>query len=143
MMQMFSYWSPVTELERLQDEINSLFSGVSGAVHEFPPVNLWVNNDEAIVTAEVPGLNGEDVDISVSGETLTLRGVRKPEEQKEKEEAVFARRERLFGQFTRTLQLPFVIDADKVNASYSKGVLTITLPRAESDKPRKIQIKTA
>jgi len=93
------------------------------------------------VTAELPGVDPNNLDISVINETLTLRGSRKPPELKEGE--TFHRRERLFGEFTRTLQLPFRVDSNAVEAHVKNGVLIVKLPRAEADKPRKVAIKAA
>jgi HSP20 family protein len=88
----------------------------------------------------LPGIDPNAIDISVVGKTLTLRGSRKPEEFKENES--YHRRERWHGQFTKTIELPFDIDSGKVDAQYRKGILRITLPRAEADKPRKISVKS-
>ena len=136
--------SPWREMERLQREMNRLYSDFStsrpGAAN-FPAMNVWTNQEGAVVTAELPGLNPEDIDISVVGETLTLSGTREREELKEGER--YHRQERGFGKFTRTFQLPFLVEADNVEATFEKGVLYITLPRAESDKPRKISVKSA
>ncbi len=104
-------------------------------------MNVWTNSDGAVVTAELPGINPDDLEISVQGDTLTLRGTRDPEQLCEGE--AYHRRERGCGKFQRAFQLPFVVDAGKVEATYELGVLSITLPRAESDKPRKIQVASA
>jgi HSP20 family protein len=107
----------------------------------FPALNIWSNEDELIVTAEVPGINPEDLDISVVGDNLTLKGERRSEELEEG--ARYHRQERGYGSFSRTVQLPFPVDIEKVNAKFTNGVLEIGLPRAEADKPRKIAVKTA
>jgi HSP20 family protein len=104
-------------------------------------MNVWAYEDGAVVTAELPGVNTEDIDISVVGDTLTLTGSRQPDELKEDE--TYHRRERGYGRFTRAFQLPFQVEADKVEAIFEQGVLHISLPRAEADKPKKIAIKTA
>jgi len=134
-------WDPVAELSRFQQRMDDVFAGASGAVHAFPPVNVWHNGEGAIVTAELPGCDIGDIEISIHGDTLTLRGSRKPEELKEGEQ--FHRRERVFGQFSRTLTLPFRADAERAEAKFNSGVLSITLPRAVEDKPRNIAIKAA
>lgn len=134
-------WDPTRELQRWQREMDDLFSGVSGTVHAFPPLNVWAAENDAIVTAELPGLETEDIEITVHGDSLTLRGARKPVELKEGEN--YFRRERIYGDFARTLQLPFRVNADQVSAKVNHGVLMITLPRAEEDKPRKISVKAA
>ncbi len=142
----YSYRSPWREMERLQREVNRLFADSAGVVGGrmaagYPAINVWSNDESAVVTAELPGVDPEDIDISVVGDTLTLTGSRRPTELKEGEK--YHRRERGYGQFTRSFQLPFQVEADKVEAQFEKGVLHISLPRAEADKPRKIAIKAA
>lgn len=134
-------WDPVRELRRFQRNVDEVFSGVSGAIHQFPPVNVWTSENDAILTAELPGVDPKDLDISVQGETITLRGQRQTEKLNEHD--VYHRRERILGQFSRSLTLPFRVDGDKVNATMENGVLTITLPRAEADKPKKVTIKAS
>jgi len=129
------------EVQRLQREMNRLFSGVSQPFsQDFPAINVWSGGDEILVSAEVPGAEPDAMDISVVGESLTLSGVRKAETLKEGEN--YHRQERSTGRFSRTLQLPFRVQSDKVKARYEKGILHISLPRAEADKPRKIGIKS-
>ena len=108
---------------------------------EYPALNVWSNEDETVVTAELPGFAPEDVEISVEGSTLTLRGSREGEESKEEEN--YYRRERWSGKFERSLRLPATVDADKVEAEFSNGVLSIKLPKAESAKPKKIRVKAS
>jgi HSP20 family protein len=128
------------DMVRLQDEMNRLFSrAAEPAPLGYPAVNLWTSEDSAVVTSELPGVSLNDLEISVVGDTLTLRGVRAPEKLGEGEN--YHRRERGSGRFTRALQLPFRIEADEVSATLKNGVLNITLPRAQADRPRKIQIK--
>ena len=134
-------WDPIQELERFQHELDNLFTGPSGTVHQYPAVNVWANDNEAYLTAELPGLDAADIDISVIGEKVTLSGKREAGEASENEK--LHRRERLFGSFSRTLQMPFRVDAGQVSADLNKGVLTVKLPRAEEDKPKKITIKAA
>jgi HSP20 family protein len=82
----------------------------------YPAMNVWTHEDGAAVTAELPGVNTEDIDISVVGDTLTLTGSRQPDELKEDE--TYHRRERGYGRFTRAFQLPFQVEADKVEAIF-------------------------
>ena len=132
---------PLTEMQRLQRDMNRILSGATHPyAHDFPTVNVWTGEHGVLVTAELPGMDPETLDISVMGETLTLSGARKPDVLKEGER--YHRQERSHGQFTRALQLPFHVDAAKVEATYEKGVLQIRLPRAEEDKPKKIKIKS-
>ena len=122
----------------LREAVNELFSGVSGAVHEFPPVNVFTSENGAIVRAELPGVSADQLELTVANNMLTLKGSRTNEELKSGVKTL--RRERLRGQFVRSLNLPFKVDGSGVTAQFDKGLLTVTLPRAESDKPRKISI---
>ena len=125
---------PFQEMRRLQYDINHLFEGVRG---EFPALNIWTGDDGALVTAELPGMTPADLEISVVGESVVLRGARHENEP----QGQWLRRERPQGQFVRTLELPFRVDGDKVEAKFARGLLEIRLPRAESEKPRKISVK--
>lgn len=128
------------ELDTLQRDMNRLFSSYGERTEaDFPLVNLWAGENDAVLTAELPGINSEDIDISVHDNSLTLNGSRKAEELEEGE--TYHRQERNSGQFSRIVRLPFKVDESKVNANYKNGVLEITLPRAEEDKPRKIAVK--
>lgn len=135
-------------VHQLRDEMDRVFSGwfgpqgaaarlVSG--QNFPVINVWEAGDELFAEAEVPGLKSEDLDISVVGNELTIKGQRPELEQ---EGTAYHRRERGVGPFTRTLRLPVEIDGDRVEATLANGVLTIKLPKAEAAKPRKIQVNS-
>ncbi|RMD60028.1 MAG: Hsp20/alpha crystallin family protein [Nitrospirae bacterium] len=134
------------EMRRMQEDIARLFPGFTPAfvpgvaVVEFPPVNMWREENNALIVAELPGISLDDIDVSVSGRILTLSGSRKPEEENEE---VYQRRERWYGDFTKRIELPFLVEADKVEAKFKNGVLYITLPRAEAEKPKKISIKAS
>jgi HSP20 family protein len=145
LMRPFGNWmSPWREMQRLQSDMNRLLAGTSrwpglSAAPSFPAMNVWTDQDGAVVTAELPGVNPEEIDISVQDDTLTLHGTRVPDEVQEG--GTYHRRERGSGSFTRSFQLPFQVQSDQVEASYAKGIMSITLPRAEADKPKKIAIK--
>ena len=127
------------DMERMQDEMKRLVSGLRRPfAAEFPPMNVWANEQGVLVTAEIPGIQIGDLDIAVSGGTLTLKGGRKLEAP---ENGEYYRQERSTGSFARTLELPFPVDAEKVEATLTNGVLEIKLPRAEADKPRKIAVR--
>lgn len=135
-------WDPWRELDRMQREISSVFTlPRARRVAAFPPLNIHSGDDDVIITSEIPGIDPADVDLSVTGDTLTIKGTRKPLEVKEGE--TWHRRERGSGDFFRTVQLPYNVEAGKVQAEYVNGVLKIVLPRAEADKPRKISVKPA
>ncbi len=132
---------PWVQFGRLGSEMDRFFSGaVAERGSDFPPVNLWTKGDEVVLTTEIPGIDPDKVDISVAGKTVTIKGSRKAEPVKEDE--VYHRRERWYGDFTKTLELPFTIEADKVQARFARGVLSVVLTKAEVEKPRKIRIKS-
>ena len=135
------------EFDRLWHDMDRLFTNGPtrnvprwNGAHSYPATNVWTNENGAVVSAELPGVAPEDIDISVVNDTLTISGTRKSEEA---EGATYYRRERGHGEFTRTFQLPFPVQGDQVKAAFDKGVLHITLPRAEEDKPKKIEVKAA
>ncbi|MEW6717876.1 MAG: Hsp20/alpha crystallin family protein [Chloroflexota bacterium] len=133
------------DMNRLQREMNRLLRDYYPRrwrnAPSFPAVNIWANEESALITAEVPGVNADDIDINVVGETLTLSGSCKAEELPEN--AVYHRRERGYGRFTRSLQLPYSVDVNKVEATFKNGVLSIYLPRVGEEKPKKIIVKSA
>lgn len=133
------------EMERLRREMNRLFSGFSTPTtrdeQTYPAMNIWANEDGAEVTAELPGVNPDNIDLTITGDTLSISGKR--ESNAIGEGIKYHRRERGQGAFTRTVQLPFSIEEEKVDAAFEDGVLHIMLPRAEADKPRKIRVKAA
>jgi len=136
--------SPWREMARLQRDMNRLLSGTSrgpgwSVAPSYPAMNVWSDADGVVVTAELPGMDPEEIEISVQDDTLTLRGSRTLDEVPEG--GTYHRRERGSGSFTRSFQLPFPVESAKVAASYEKGVLKVTLPRAEADKPKKIAIR--
>lgn len=133
-----NWWEPVNEMRRLQAEVNRLFSGYGDVPDVFPAVNVWSDTSQTVVKAEVSGVDPKDLNISVQGDLLTLRGERSTGVPKG---AVCHRQERSMGRFQRTLRLPYEIDAQQVSARTDQGILTITLPRAESSKPKRIAIQ--
>ncbi|MET0164074.1 MAG: Hsp20/alpha crystallin family protein [Vicinamibacterales bacterium] len=131
---------PFLELRRIQHEMNQGLAGVTdSAAQEFPPINLWVGENSVAMTAELPGIAPDDLDLTVRENTLTLNGRR--ELWTEEENAVWHRRERALGSFSRTVQLPFRVDPDLVEARFANGLLEVELHRPETDRPKKIQIK--
>jgi len=131
------------EMERLRRDMNRLFSDWPRSrqwttAASYPAMNVWTDEDSTVITAELPGVNLDDLDISVEDDVLTLRGQRQPAEM---EGATYHRRERRHGTFVRTFRLPFRVDADRVDATFKNGVLNVSLPRAEEDKPRKISVR--
>jgi HSP20 family protein len=137
--------SDFTPLMRLHEQMNELFESffddapaLRGYAAGYPGVNLWENGDTAYVEAELPGMSMDQIEIYVMGNELKISGERKIETP---QNAAYQRRERPTGRFSRVLALPWEIDADKVEAKLANGVLTITLPKCESCKPRKIEVR--
>ncbi|MCA0906053.1 Hsp20/alpha crystallin family protein [Ruegeria marisrubri] len=107
----------------------------------FPAVNVWQGDDAIAITAELPGVDAADIDISVKNNVLTLSGERKVPTLPEG--AKWHRSERGYGKFTRSIKLPFAATGDKVEARMADGVLRVVIGRPEEDKPKKIEIKAA
>lgn len=107
---------------------------------EFPLVNIWVDGDGAVLTTEIPGIDAKSMEISVAGKSVSLRGSRRPEPEREGQ--TYHRRERWYGEFSKTVELPFNIEADTVEARFQKGVLKVTLPKAKADRPKTIKVKS-
>ena len=139
----------VPTLPSIQNEINRLFDALFSRFGEFsgetlsdwaPRVDVIEDADNLRIYADLPGLNREDIQLSVERNTLTITGVRKPMEDANK--FSWHRAERLYGTYKRVFNLPTVGDPDKVSAEYRNGVLEITLPKAEHAKPKMITVKT-
>lgn len=137
------YTSFFGDIERLQREMNQLFDSFPGSWERItsttPTLRMWVNDENVIITAEVPGVKADDLDIQVVGDTLKLSGERKFE--KVSDEITTHRREQTYGKFSRAIQLPYPINTNQIEAEFEKGILKIKLPREESSKPRKISVK--
>lgn len=141
----FRYRNLGFPVHQLRDEMDRLLTGffrqadlpwVTGRRGQ-PAVNVWETADAVMVEMEVPGLRKDQLDVSVAGGELSLK-IDRP--QLNEEGVTYHRRERPVGTFTRVLRLPVEVDADRVEAELRGGVLTITLPKAESAKPRKITV---
>jgi HSP20 family protein len=139
-------WDPFREAVSLRDAMNSLFQDSfvrpggmmaqngSAAL----PLDVFETENEFVVKASLPGVKPEDVQITVQGDTVTIRGESKAEEEKKGEQ--WHLRERRFGAFQRSVSLGTPVNADKAQAQYDNGVLTLTLPKSEAAKPRQIKI---
>lgn len=124
-----------TEFNRLFD---TLFQPVNSSQRWAPAMDLVEADDHFVLKADLPGLADDDVNIEVQDGTLTISGERKSES--EKREKGWYRVERSFGRFSRSLSLPEGVDADKIEASFDKGVLEVRIPKPEERKPRRIEI---
>lgn len=140
-----SSWNPWKDLARLQHDMNRLFQTVPRDPRRMnrgaPPVNVWKGEDGVVVTALLPGLNLEDIDLSVLKDTLTIRV--QPAKADESPQATVHRRESSVEPFVRTIVLPFEVESQKTEAKYDKGVLTVKLHRPESLKPTKVTVHAA
>jgi HSP20 family protein len=121
---------------RLFDSIDP-FTSVRSA-RNYPPLNVYDAGDRYILSAQLPGLGPSDVELTMTGDTLTLRGERKKTEGVSEES--FRRQERPAGRWARTITLPDRVDSAQVSASFNQGILTVTVPKAESAKPRQIAV---
>ncbi|RME61614.1 MAG: Hsp20/alpha crystallin family protein [Alphaproteobacteria bacterium] len=135
-------WDPFAEMRRLQSAMNQLFDGTvaNQPAQVDPPVNLWLGDASVAVTAELPGLSNDDIELTIAEDSLTIRGERKDAAQGE--DVAWHRRERPSGAFSRTVALPFRVDPDKVQARFVDGVLEVEMQRPQADLPRKIDVKT-
>jgi HSP20 family protein len=141
-------WEPFSETVSLRDAVNRLFEdsfirpngwllpfeGGAGSL----PVDVVESKDSIVVKVSAPGVKPEDMDISIIGDKLTLKGEMKSEERFE--EGNYIRKERRFGSFQRTLTLPSSVVADRANAEFENGVLTLTLPKADEAQPKAIKV---
>ena len=140
-------WDPYRELatmrsmmDRLMDEDAFRLQRQGERSNEFGlALDVAEKNDAYIVKASVPGVAPEDVEVTLSDNVLTIKGEMK--EDKEIKEETYHVRERRFGQFVRSVTLPMPVNADKIEAINENGVLTLTLPKAESTKPKRIEVK--
>lgn len=141
-------WDPFREAVSLRDAMNSLFQesfirpgGLAGQqAHVALPLDVSESQDAFVVKASLPGVRPDDVQISVQGDVLTIRGESTAEEEKDGDR--WHLRERRFGSFQRTVSLPTPVNPDQAEAQYEHGVLTLTLPKSEAAKPRQIKIKS-
>ena len=139
-------WDPFCEVGDFQSELNRVFDGFFGRSGTMPggdrvwapAVDMYETKDDLVVTAELPGVNEKEVQLSITGDVLSLKGERTLNQETKQES--FHRGERWYGRFERHLSLPISVQADKVKATYRDGVLTITLPKAEEIKPKSIKI---
>ena len=142
-------WEPFRDLLSLQERMNRLFDdsfrGARGSDEDWalggswaPAVDIYEQDGNIVLKAELPGIDPKDVDVRVENNTLTLRGERKHDQEVKKEN--YHRVERTYGTFTRSFTLPNVVDTNNIKADYRDGVLRMTLPKREEAKPKQISI---
>jgi HSP20 family protein len=140
-------WRPFSELSSLRREMDRLWDSFFG---ERPLARMWEREwapfldvsetkDNFVVKAEVPGIDAKNIDISLTGDVLTIKGEKK-QEKEEKEEA-YHLVERNYGTFSRSVRLPAEVESAKIKTSYKNGILTVTLPKSERVKAKEIKIK--
>jgi HSP20 family protein len=127
------------EMDRIFDEVNRPLGLRSVPRGTFPAINMYDEGESTVMVAEIPGVNPDTLDLTVLGDTVTLKGKR---EDEYKDADRHYRRERVSGEFTRTLTLPDPVDPNSVKAKYHNGVLKVTLSKAEAAKAKKIKIKS-
>lgn len=139
-------WDNLPLFSSFHDEMNRMIDNFFRRENFFgtgwsPNIDIAESDDDIIVKAEIPGVDPKEIDISISGDTLTIRGEKK--EEKENKGMHYHRVERSYGSFTRTIDLPAPVMTDKVVAKDNHGVIEITLPKMEEAKTKKITVKTA
>jgi HSP20 family protein len=145
-MKELAAWRPLRELDNLKKEMDKLWDRFfrEGPLEVFRgegsiSVDISETKNNLIVSAEVPGIEPGDLDISLSGNRLTIKGEKK--QIKEEKDESYHRIERRYGSFSRTIELPVEVDSSKVDATYKNGILKIVLPKVEKEKAREIKIK--
>ena len=149
-------WRPLSEMTRWQREMERMFDDFFGrrwepfrvarwlpsGVGVSPPsveLDVYEEKDEIVAKAEVPGLEKEDIEVSIADSTLTIKGEKKKEEEVKEED--YYRLERSYGSFVRSVELPREVQADKVKATFKNGVLEIRMPKSEEAKKKEIKVK--
>jgi len=139
-------WEPVREMMTLREAMDRLFDdaftrpiNLRDGGWSAPAVDMYQTDDEVVVRVALPGFKADEVQINVTGDVLTLRGEMKHEE--EKKDKAWHIREHRWGSFERSIALPTEVTADRANADFENGILTITLPKAEEVKPKTITVK--
>jgi len=136
-------WRPFRELEEWERRYDDLFGRPLWRlpVKErgwMPAVDVFEKEDKFVVKAELPGMKEENIDVSVVGDTLAIRGEKKTEAEIKEED--YYRCERSYGSFYRSIPLPSTVDADKIEASFEDGVLEVVLPKSANVKPKKVAV---
>ena len=139
-------WDPFRGVGDIQTEMNRLFDNFVGrpaaaAAGErvwLPAVDVHETKDDLVLSFDIPGVSQKDVQLTITGDLMTVRGERRFE--REATENTYHRVERVYGRFERSVQLPMTVQTDKVKANYRDGVLEVKLPKAEEVKPREIKI---
>ncbi len=134
-------WDPFREMTSVQNQFNRLVDQMWGGRQEswLPAVDVFDNKDAVVVKAELAGMDPDDIQIEVEDNVLTVKGERRFEETVDEER--YYRVERRYGSFQRSLALPQGVKPDDISASYEDGILVITVPKVEEEKPKRIEVK--
>jgi len=134
-------WDPFREMTQVQSQLNRLVDQVWGGRQEswLPAVDVFDAKEAVVLKAEVAGMDPDDIQIEVEDNVLTIKGERRFEEKVDEER--YYRVERRFGSFQRSLALPQGVKADEISAAYDDGILTVTVPKVEEEKPKRIEVK--
>jgi len=141
-------WQPFSDMVTLRQAMDRLFedsfvrpSQLTAAFGEGAgvPIDMYQTDDSVTVKASLPGIKPEEVEITISGDTLTIKGETKTEEEMKKEN--YFRHEISYGAFSRSILLPSSLQTDKAEATFDNGVLTLNIPKAEETKPKQIKVK--
>jgi len=140
-------WEPFRDVMTLRDAMDRLFEGsvvrpsryFTEVEEGVLPLDVVQTNDNVVVKASMAGFKPEEVDISLVGDTLTIKG--EHQEETEEKEGDYLLKERRYGNFSRSVRLPVEVQGDKADAAFENGVLTLTLPKAEEVKPKQIKVK--
>jgi HSP20 family protein len=140
-------WKPMGELGTFRREMDRLwnrFLGETGLARRFgeewsPSVDVSENKDSILIKAELPGLEAKDVDVSISGDMLTIKGEKKKEQEEKDEQHHYV--ERFYGSFQRSFRIPVNVKTDQIDAAFDKGVLKVTLPKTEEAKKKEIKVR--
>lgn len=141
-------WGPYRDFEDVQGEMNRLFDWAFGRRGDegsfggswMPAVDVYEEGDSFHIHADLPGLKRDDIDITVDGNTMTISGEKKREN--ETKEDGYYRAERYYGKFSRSIDMPVTVDTSKIDAKYKDGVLEIVLPKSETARPKQIKISS-
>ncbi len=141
-------WRSLSEMDELERRFDEMFGWpLMPAVWRrsatergwMPPIEMYEKNDKFMVKVELPGMKKEDIEISVVGDMLTIKGERKAEEEVKEDDYYFC--ERSYGSFQRSVTLPSAVDSKSIEAKFSDGILEVSLPKLQEAKPKKVEIK--
>lgn len=131
-----------SEFDKMHDEMNKIFHALSDSpLNGGVGIEIWDNDEELIVKAELPGVNPEEIKTVVDANQLSIE-VEFKDELANSEKGRYLRKERKCGTYKRNFRLPYDVENDKITAEYKNGVLTVTLPKAEACKPKVINVKS-